>query len=101
MAVAAAGIAIHLLDQLADRADAVADHLRRDTLGDRDHAAVDDQDAVVVAGEEALDDDDAPLGLGLRRAEAEAELLLAGDADGDAAAVIAVERLGHQRVAKP
>jgi hypothetical protein len=95
-------ILVHLFDQLADGGDAVARHLRGDTLGDGHHLAVHDEDPVVVAGEELLDDHVAAvLRLALRLAEAEAELLLILDADGDAAAVIAVERLHHQRVAQP
>ena len=66
MALAAARVAVHLGDELADGADPVADHLGGDPLGDRDHLAGDDQDAMVVALEILLDDDVAALGLGLR-----------------------------------
>jgi hypothetical protein len=101
VADAATRILVHLLDQLLDRVHAVADDMGGDALGDRDQLAVDHQDAVVVALEELLDDDVAALGLAQRLVEAEAELLFRSDADRDAAAVIAVERLGDERVAQP
>ena len=56
VADAAPGVAIHLVDQLGDGLLAVADDVARHPLGDRDELAVDDEHAVVLAGDEALDD---------------------------------------------
>src|SRR5215212_3952486 len=101
MPLASARVPVHLGDELADSADAVAGDLGRNALGDRHHLAADDEDSMVVALEELLDDDVAALGLSLSLPEAEAQLLLVQDADRDSAAVIAVERLGDERIAKP
>jgi hypothetical protein len=100
MPAPAARVLVHLVDQLLDRVDAVADDMGGHALGNRDQLAVDHQDAVVIALEELLDDDVAALGLAQRFVEAEAELLLRLDADGDAAAVIASSGLGDQGLAQ-
>ena len=57
VADAAPRIVVHLVHQLRDRVHAVADHVAGHALGDRHQLAVDHQHAVVVAGDEALDDD--------------------------------------------
>ena len=53
VADAAPGIGVGDLDQLGDGVRAVADDVRRHPLGDRDDLIVDDEDAVVLAGDEA------------------------------------------------
>ena len=93
------GSLVHLVDQLLDRVLAVADDVARHALGDRDQLAVDHQHAVVVAGDEALDDD-APAVLP-GDVEGGAHLLGGREVDRDAAAVVGVERLHHHRVADP
>ena len=50
VADAAPRVGVRRLDELGDRVLAVADHVGRDALGDRDHVPADDQDPVVVAG---------------------------------------------------
>ena len=57
MLVAAAGVLVHLVDELGDGRAAVADDLRRLAAGGGDEAVADDQQAVVVAGGVPLDDD--------------------------------------------
>ena len=57
VAVAAARIAIDLVDQLPNGGSAVADDVGRLALGGRDHPLVDHQQAVVVARHEPLDHD--------------------------------------------
>jgi hypothetical protein len=101
VAIAAPRILVHQLHQLRDGAAAVADDGSGDAFGNRDQFAIDDEDAVVVAGEILLHDDGRSLGLLLRLGEAEAQALLVRDGGGDAAAVIAVQRLGHDGVAQP
>ena len=95
MAVAAARVAIHGFDELRDRRDAVAGHAGRHAPGHGDHLAVDDEDAMIGALEKLLDDH-APAVAGGGR-ETEAQLVGGADAGGDAAAVIAVDRLGDER----
>ncbi len=51
---AAPGVGVRGLDQLGHGAPAVADHVRRDPLGDGGDPPADHQEAVVVAGDEAL-----------------------------------------------
>ena len=64
-----------------------------------DELAVDDQQAVIVALEEALDDHRPRVLAG--DGVAAAHVLVAGEADGDAAAMVAVVGLGDDRVADP
>ena len=52
---AAAGIGVHLLDQLHDGVNAVAEHVGRLAAGGRHHAVAYDQQAIIVAGGELLD----------------------------------------------
>ena len=90
-------ITVHFLDQLLDRVPPVAYHVARNALGDGDEPAVDHQHPVVLAGDEALDDDASAVLP--RDGERPANLVGAGDVDGDPAAVVAVERLHHHGVA--
>jgi hypothetical protein len=55
VAVAAARIAVHLVDQLADGVHAVADHMRRIAPGGGDQLVADHQQAEIVARHVALD----------------------------------------------
>ena len=99
VADAAPGVAVDLLDQLGDGAPAVPHHVAGDALGHGGHAAVDHQDAVVVAGLVALDDhpraDPPRLLVGLPH------LLGGPEVDRHRLAVMAVERLDHHREAEP
>jgi hypothetical protein len=96
VADAAARVAVDLLDQLRDRALAVADDVARHALGDGDHAAADDEDAVVEAGDVVLDDDGARVLLGLL--ERGSDGLGGLEVDRDAAAMVGVERLDDDGV---
>ena len=82
VADAAPRIAVHLLDQLLDRVRAVAHHVARHALRHGDELAVDHQHPVVVAGDEALDDDAAAVLP--RDLERPAHLVRGGDVDRDA-----------------
>ena len=98
MADAAARVLVHDLDQLRDRVPAVADDVARRAPGRGDQLAVHDQQAVVVALEIGLDDHRARV---LARAlEAGRDFRVVGQADRDAAAVVAVVGLGHDREAE-
>ena len=102
MADTAAGIGVGDVDQLADGVLAVADDVRRHPLGDGDDLVVDDQDAVVLAGDEASRRRPSRSRLSrVRDREELAHLVFVGEVDADAAAVVAVERLEHHRVADP
>ena len=57
VAVGAARVAVHDIDQLADGVRAVADDQRRVAAGGGDQLVADDQEAPVVAGQEFLDHD--------------------------------------------
>ncbi len=63
MSDAAARVGVRDLDELLDRARAVAVHVGGDALSDRAQHATDDQAAVVVAGQEGLDHDAAAAAL--------------------------------------
>ena len=52
----ATGVLVRDLDELAHGVLAVADHVRRHPLGDRDHPAADHEHPVVAARDEGLDD---------------------------------------------
>ncbi len=95
MAGAAARIGVELIDQGGDALAPVAHHLGRDPLGHRNDGAVDHQDPIVAALELLLDDDAPPVKTGLL--EPPGHLLGSGQADVDAASMVAVERLGHHR----
>ena len=99
VADAAARVLVHDLDQLRDRAAAVADDVARRAAGRGDQFAVHDQEAMVVALEVGLDDHRARVLL--RALEAGHDFRVARQADRDAAAVVAVVGLGHDREAEP
>ena len=99
VADAAARIGVGDVDELADGVLAVAGDARRHALGDRRDLAADDQAAVVVAGDVALDDDDAVAALAQRARERGADGLLGAQVEVDAPAVVAVERLEDAREA--
>ena len=99
VADAAAGVRVRDLDQLADRPLAVAGDAGGDALRDRRDLAADHEAAVVAAGDEGLDDDVAAAALvaGLRPGGRGRRPRPAGP--GDAAAVVAVQRLDDAREA--
>ena len=101
VADAAPGIGVGDLDQLGDRVRAVADDVGRHPLGDRDDLIVDDQDAVVLAGDEASRPRRAGAALVVGDREEARAPRPRREVDAYAAAVIAVERLEHDRVADP
>ena len=97
MADAAARILVDALDELRDRVRAVADDVPGRASRRGDQFAVDDQQPVVVALEEALDDH-RPRMLARDR-EALCHFRVACQPDGDAAAVVAVVRFRNDREA--
>ncbi len=99
VADAAAGIAVHFFHQLLDGVHPVAHDVAGHPLRHRHQLAVDHQHPVVIAGDEALDDD-APAVLA-RHLERRPHLLFGREVDRDAAAVVGVEWLYHHRVPDP
>ena len=98
----AARIRVGDIDQLLDRVRAVADDMRRNALGDRHDLPVDDQNPVVPAGDVALDHDRCPSRLSpLATWKELAHLAHRLQIDADAAAMVAVQRLDHDRIADP
>ncbi|MFN8591966.1 MAG: hypothetical protein U0031_10955, partial [Thermomicrobiales bacterium] len=97
---AAAGILVGDVDQLADGVLAVTHDVRGHPFRDRDHLVVDDQDAVVLAGDEGFDHHLPAAALPFRDRESLAHGRFVGEIDHHAAAMIAVERLEHHRIAQ-
>ena len=95
---AATRISIGDLDQLGDGVRAVADDVGRHPLGNGDHLIVDDQDAVVLTGDERLHHNQAVTAFALRGREGLVHGGFIGKIDHHATAMIAVERLQHHRV---
>ena len=90
VADAAARVAVHDVDELFDRALAVADDVTGDALRDGDELAADDEHAVVEAGEECLDDD--ATRVFARFFERDFHIVVGLQVERHAAAVIGVER---------
>ena len=101
VADAAARVGVRGVDQLLDGRGAVAGDRGGHPLGDRGDPAVDDQAAVVLADDQRLHDDHAAPGLLVGDRERRAHVVLVLEVEADAAAVVAVERLDHDRVADP
>jgi hypothetical protein len=97
----AARVGVGRVDQLLDRAGAVAGDRGRHPLGDGGHPAVDDQAAVVLADDQRLHDDPPATGLALGDLERLADLVVVLEVQADPATVVAVEGLDHDRVADP
>ena len=97
VAGAAAGVLVHLGHELGDGGAAVAHDVAGNAVGGGDELAVDDEEAVVVAQDHALDDDARALVDGAL--EGVGDLGVGGEVHRDAAAVVAVDRLHHHRVA--
>ncbi len=93
VADAAARVLIHDLDQLGDGVLPIADDVAGRAARRGDQFAIDHQQAVVVAFQEGLDDDRSRMLA--RDIEALRDFFIGRQADRDAAAVIAVVRLGH------
>ena len=89
------------VDELADGVLAVAGHAGRHALGDGRDLAADDQAAVVVARDVALDDDDARAALAEGARERGSDRLLGAQVEVDAPPVVAIERLEDAREADP
>ncbi len=101
VADAATRIGIRELHQLTDRLLAVADDVSRHPLGDGHDAFVDDEDAIVPAGDEPLDQHQAIPAFAGGGREAVPHGVFRGKVQADTPAVIAVERFEHDRVADP
>ena len=97
MADAAARVLVDDIDELLDRVLTVGDHVPRSAARRRHQRAVHHQQAVVIALEERLDDHRTRVLA--RHVEALLHFLVGSEADGDAAAMIAVVGLGDQREA--
>ncbi len=93
--VAAARIAVDVVDQLANRRVPVADHVGRLAASGGHHAAADHQQAIIGAGGELLDHD--ARAFFLRRGVGGHDLLARGQVRGHAAALVAVLRLDDHR----
>ena len=96
VAHAAPRVLVHQLHQLLDGVNPVSHHVPRHPLGHRHQLAVDHQHPVVLARDEALDDDAAAVLPG--DVERGAHLLRGGEVHRDASTVIRVVRLHHHRV---
>ena len=94
---AATWIGVHDRHQFLNAVRAVTDHVTRLALADGDEFTVDHHHAMIVAGDERLDDHAA--GVFLCARERLADFGGRHQVDGDAAAVIAVVRLQHDGVA--
>ncbi len=94
----AARIGIDDIDQLLDRELAVADHVTGHALGDRDQFVVDHQHAMVVTGNETFCQHVTRPALLARYIESLANFFVAVQVDADAAAMIGIERLDHNRI---
>ena len=102
VADAAARVGVGLLDQVLDGLvppSPITWAGTRSAIGG--HPAVDDQAPVVASGDERLDDHPSPPGLVLGDREGLADVVVALQVEADAPAVVAVERLDHDRVADP
>ena len=95
---AASRVLVGNLDQLTHRVLPIPDHVGRDPFRHRHHVTVDDEHAVIVALDEALDDHDPAAGLPDGPFKAAAHVLLVAQVEPDAAPMVAIERLGHDRV---
>ncbi len=95
------GIGVRDVDQFRDGVRAIADDVGGDTLGDRDELVVDDKDAVVLAGDVALDDNGSGTAFSLRDQIKLADFGVVLEVDADSPAVVAVERFDDDRVADP
>ena len=96
MAVAAARVLVDLVDQLAHRVHAVADHVGRIAAGRGHQLVADHQQAVIAAGQELLDHHGADL---VGRLVGHLQMLAGGDVHRHALALVAVQRLDHDRQA--
>ena len=101
MADAAPRVGVGELDEVLDGALPVTDDVGRDALGDCCQPAVDDQAAVVAAGDVGLHDHPAATRLLLRHGEGLADVLGVLQVEADTSAVVAVERLDDDGVADP
>jgi len=87
------------LDQLPHGVLSVAHHVRGHALGDRHHPSPHHEHAVVVPRDERLHHDPSVPGLSQRVLEGRPDGLPVGEVQPDAATVIAVQRLGDDRIA--
>src|SRR3954468_24166582 len=75
--------------------------MSRHPLRDRDHALVDDEDAIVLPGEVSLHHDPAVPAFTRCGCKARADLCFVPEVEADATAMIPVQRLQHDRIADP
>jgi hypothetical protein len=95
------GIGVGDLDELGDGVLAVSDHMGRHPFGDGLHPATDDEAPVVAPDQERLDDAGASTGLTHGDHPGGAHGLSVRQVQTDAAAMVAIQRLDHARVADP
>jgi hypothetical protein len=77
----------------------VSDDVCRHALRDRDHVPIDNEDAIVVAFDEAFHDHGAAARLPDGTLETAPHVLLAAQVEAHSASVVAVQRLGDDGVA--
>ncbi len=100
VADATARVGVLDVDQLAQRVVTVGVDAGRHALGDGGHLAVDDQHAVVVAVDVGLDDQVAVAALSAGERHGAPDVVVCAQVEVDAATVVAIERLDHDREAE-
>ena len=100
VADAAAGVGVGGIDELGDGASAISEDVGRDTFGNGNDFVVDDEDAVVLARDEGLDDDAAVAAFLLGDGKRLEDGLVIREVDHHAAAVVAIEGLGDDGIAE-
>ena len=98
MTNAASRVLVGDLDQLTHRVLTIPDHVGRDPFRHRHHVTVDDEHAVIVALDEALDDHDPAAGLPESALKTSPHVLLGTQLEAHATPMVAIERLGDDRV---
>ncbi len=99
MADPAAGVGVRDLDELRNGVLTVANDVRRDALGHGPQHAVDDQAAIVVSGQEALDDHASASRLAAGEIVGGADAGLVAEVEPNPATVVAIEGLDGNRKA--
>ena len=97
MTHAAAWIAVDLVDQFGNRVFAVADHVPRHSFRGSDQLAVDDEDSMIEAADKTFDQYRAAMLA--RFLKSCVHLVRRFQIDGNAAAMVCVQRLEYDRVA--
>ncbi len=95
---ATARILVHDINQFRDGMRAITHHIARHPLGHRDQLAVNDQHAVIKAGDEAFHQYGAASGMFLGFGKPGFDLVVCVEVDRHATPVIGIQRLDHHRM---